>query len=396
MEEKGRILVVDDELNMRKCLFDVLEQEGYKVTLAKDGHEVMGLVRTTPFDLAIVDIKMAWMDGMELIKRIEEVAPEISAIVITAYPSLETAVEAIGNGVSDYIIKPFDMEKMHKAVERALSRKRSLKEKEKLLDDLRQANKRLEETREALIQSGKLATMGQLGAGLFHEVKNLLGIMSVSTHYLKKNANTRDPKVKEHIGIIAEEIVHSNDIIMNLLKLSRQVEHKISPADINKVIEEIVSLMEHELSLQNIKVIRGYGSDLPLVQIDIDQIKQVFLNMILNARDAMPQGGVLRLTTTYDRRQYAQPSYLEVKFSDTGQGIEKSDLEKIFAPFFTTKEKEKSTGLGLTVSNEIVRGHKGRIEVESEIREGTTFSIKLPVNRESVETIKEDLEQWAR
>lgn len=397
MEEKGRILIVDDELNMRKGLSDVLEQEGYKVTLAENGQEAMGLIRTAPFDLAIVDVKMAWMNGMELIKKIEQNGSKTPVIVITAYPSLETAIEAVGNGVSDYIVKPFNMERMNKAVEKCIKRKHSSQEIEKLSDELREANKRLEETREALVQSGKLVTMGQLGAGVFHEVKNLLGVMSVSAYYLKKSAEIKDPKAREHIEIIEQEIAHSNDLVMSLLKLSRQVEHEVSSAEINKVVEEVMSLVEHELSLHNIMAIRRYGAGLPEVQVDIDQIKQVFLNIILNAKDAMSSGGggELRITTSYDPAQYDWSSYVEIKISNTGPAIERDDIEKIFNPFFTTKKQDKSIGLGLAVSREIVKKHKGTIGVESEPGRETTFSIRLPIKKaEGTEVAVEQKERF--
>ncbi|MCX5656763.1 MAG: ATP-binding protein, partial [Candidatus Omnitrophica bacterium] len=153
------------------------------------------------------------------------------------------------------------------------------------------------------------------------------------------------------------------------------------PQDLNQLIEETVSLLEHELMLRGIKVIRNYSSDIPLVFLEPAQIKQVFINLILNAHEAMSKGGELRITTETDG-----DFGVAIKFSDTGCGIKRENIDKIFNVFFTTKEASGGAGLGLAVSQEIVKGCKGTIGVESVEDKGAVFTIRLPLPGKSSNT----------
>ncbi len=381
---KKRILVVDDETNMCEALFDVLEQEGFRVTTASNRDEALGSLSNIDFDLVLLDIRLRGGDGIDLIQAIREIKPDVAIIIMTGYPSLESAIEATRLGVSDYLLKPISVESLKASIENVLFHQAKEKDKSRLAKRLEEANENLARMQETLNQSMKMAALGKIGPGLFHEVKNLLGVMNVSLYYLKKNLDIKDLKTQKHIDIIEKEIQHSNNIIMGLLNFSRAKEDKIVPADINQLIEEAVVLLEHELTLRGIKIIKDYACALPCVALEPNQIKQVFINLILNAREAMPRGGELRIVS----QRAEDPAFVSIKFIDTGCGIEKENREKIFNPFFTTKDNAGGMGLGLAVSREIIERHKGTISVESEEEKGAVFSIELPSQESRPDILK--------
>ncbi|MCM8798751.1 MAG: response regulator [Candidatus Omnitrophica bacterium] len=382
--EKKRILIVDDERNMCEALFDVLEQEGFSVSTALDKEEALRLIKNIEFDLLLLDIRLKGVDGLDLISAVKEINPGIAIIIMTGYPSLESAIEGTRLGISDYLLKPISIESLKASIQHALIQKDKEKQKEQLAKKLEESGRRLALLEETLAQATKLASLGKIGPAMFHEVKNILSIINVSAYYLKKNIEAKDPRVKKHLEIVEKEIEHAHRIIMGLLDLSRGHQEKLIPCEINQLLEETLSLLNHELELKGIKIVKDYGSEIPLIFLEPNELKQVFINLILNAQDAMPKGGELRITT------YRENDFLLVKFSDTGCGIKKTDLEKIFTPFFTTKRESGGMGLGLAVSQELVGKYGGVMAVESEENKGATFIIKLPLNK-SIESLREKI-----
>ncbi|MGE4357706.1 MAG: sensor histidine kinase [Candidatus Omnitrophota bacterium] len=384
--EKRRILVVDDEENMCSALFDVLEGEGFVVSTASDKDEALRLLKNIEFDLLLLDIRLKGSSGIDLISTVKEIKPDIAVIIITGYPDLNSAIEGVRLGIADYLLKPISVDSLKASIQNALIQKDKEKQKSNLFERLKELEKKNAQLEETLKQAGQQISLGKIGPFMFHEVKNILGIMNISVYYLKKNIDCKDSKVKKHIEIIEREIDHSHQIIMGLLELSRRQEDKGMLSDINQLTEEVLSLLSHELELKGIKVIKEYASPLPTICLEPNQIKQVFINLVLNAQDAMPKGGELRIKTGKEDR------FVYVKFSDTGCGIKKSDMEKIFTPFFTTKKESGGIGLGLAVSQEIVKKYGGIIEVESIENKGSIFTVKFPVS----ETVRISEEKIAK
>ncbi len=238
--------------------------------------------------------------------------------------------------------------------------------------------KRLEQEREEyqqrLIKSERLAAIGQLASTVGHELRNPLGVISNSTYFLKMKLADADEKVKKHLDIIGREVATSNKIIADLLDFSRPREPVLMEANINSIIEQ--ALLRSAIP-QGVEVVRELGENLPRPMVDSDQMQQVFLNLLSNAFQAMPEGGRLII------RSIARDKAIEVQFTDTGVGIPEEVQAKIFDPLFTTKAK--GVGLGLTVSKSIVERHGGTIEVGSEVGRGTTFTITLPVGEKASE-----------
>jgi PAS domain S-box-containing protein len=238
-------------------------------------------------------------------------------------------------------------------------------------------------TEEELIQSEKMASLGQLAASVVHEVNNpLAGIMIYIKLFLKKykEKKLQDEKTENQLLKMEKELDRTTRIIRNLLAFARQSEPSMSPVEINKIIDAALPLVENQINLENIILEKNLDAELPLVRADFDKIQQVLINIMLNALQAMPEGGKLAITTSAARGVRIRDSYknaVRIDITDTGVGILQENLKKLFTPFFTTKEKGVGVGLGLSVVHGIIGKHKGKIDVESAPGRGTTFTIYL-------------------
>ena len=239
------------------------------------------------------------------------------------------------------------------------------------------------ETEVELIRAEKLTSLGQLAASVAHEVNNpLAGILVYTTLLLKKyrDKKLQTPETENQLLKMKRELERTSGIIRNLLDFSRQSDADMRPIEVNKVVEAALLLVKHQISLEHIKLELQLGQDLPLVLAGFDQIQQVLINLLLNAIQAMPEGGQLSVTTSPAndiKIGEAIKNTVRIDVTDTGIGIPKENLGKLFTPFFTTKEKGKGVGLGLPVVHGIIERHKGKIEVVSEVNKGTTFTIYL-------------------
>lgn len=194
-----------------------------------------------------------------------------------------------------------------------------------------------------------------------------------------------DPNA-HYVNVIVTQANRCRDIIRGLLDFARQREPNRAPTDVNIVLHESISLLENQALFHNIQIARAFDANLPLAIIDPSQIERVFMNIVVNAAEAMDGYGRLTLTTRYDLAE----QHIEVIFEDTGQGIAEEDIRRIFDPFFTTKEVGQGTGLGLAISYGIVQEHGGIILVESVIGRGSTFTVRLPVAGQPDQLGKED------
>jgi two-component system NtrC family sensor kinase len=243
-----------------------------------------------------------------------------------------------------------------------------------MADSLDERDRQLKEyMHRRLSQSEKLASLGRLAAGVAHEINNpLTGVLTFS-HLLLKKA-LPDSTDKEDLEVIVRETTRCRQIVKELLDFARETKSERKPNDLNRVIRDTVSLVENQVSFQNVRVEADLAPELPQIPIDANEMQQVFTNLALNAAEAMPGGGVITIKTGLDGDQ----RFVRAEVTDTGTGIPEENLSKIFDPFFTTKEAGAGTGLGLAVTYGIVQRHEGTIEVKSEEHKGTTFIIRLP------------------
>jgi two-component system NtrC family sensor kinase len=239
---------------------------------------------------------------------------------------------------------------------------------------IKQRDEQLKEfARNKIMESERLALIGQLAANVAHELNNpLQGIVTYS-HLLLESVSTENSATSNAEKIVTQAN-RCRDIIRGLLDFSRQRKPDATVCNINSVLEECVSLLENQAPFHNIQLIKELDDDLPMILVDPSQMQQVFINIIINAAEAMEEGGQLTLRSRFD----PVDQFVEIDITDTGHGIPKEYMEKLFDPFFTTKEVGHGTGLGLAISFGIVKEHQGTISVESEVDHGTTFQIRLP------------------
>lgn len=244
-----------------------------------------------------------------------------------------------------------------------------------IFQDLRpriEAERNLEKARVQLVQSDKLASVGRLAAGVAHEINNPLGGITMYSHLALEDL-TEDSPAFFNLQKIISQTERCKKIVKGLLDFSRQHEPEIKTINLNDIINEILSLVETQSLFQNIEVNKLLDESIPSIMGDRSQLQQVFMNLALNAAEAMEGGGKLTVESFL-----IDDNSIEIKFTDTGCGIPPENMGKIFEPFFTTKSEINGTGLGLAVSHGIITKHQGTISVESKVGVGTTFKIKLP------------------
>ena len=250
-----------------------------------------------------------------------------------------------------------------------------------LEDRVREKTDELNRAHEQMLRTERMASIGKLAAVVAHEINNpLAGILTYAKLLKKRFVSSYDPAQNEDtlssLTLIESESRRCGEIVKNLLSFARATPLTFEPSDVNAVIQRCVQLVQHQLKLANIELNLNLASDLPLVQCDPSQIEQVILSLVMNAIDAMPRGGTLRIASSCSFK----PAEAQIQVQDDGVGIPPDVLPNLFEPFFTTKERGHGLGLGLAISRTIVERHLGRIEVQSEPGRGTQFTITLPVS----------------
>lgn len=234
----------------------------------------------------------------------------------------------------------------------------------------------LEKMQRQLIQSEKMNALGELSASVAHEINNPLAGVLVYSKLLAKKVNNEVINRQEMITNLAKienAVTYCSNIVRSLLDFARQTEPSLKPVKIPDVIDQVITLVGHQAQNKKINVVRKEENPLPLVMADFAQIQQVFVNLVVNAIQAMSEGGTLTITVT------PKDGFVRTAFNDTGVGIKPEHMKKLFTPFFTTKSEVKGVGLGLSVSYGIIERHCGKIEVQSEVGKGSTFTVVLPI-----------------
>jgi len=252
-----------------------------------------------------------------------------------------------------------------------------------MIESLKERDRhRRAEAENRLIQSEKQASVGRLAAGVAHEINNPLTGILTFTRILQRSKDIGD-KSQSHLQKIAESTVRVRKIVKGLLDFSRQTELDQEPTDVNRLIRTVISAMDNQALVKGVSITFNPGENLPMLTLDRSQFQSVLINLIINAFDAMEQGGTIIISTGISvSASDTDQKGVEITIADTGCGIQHEDLDKLFDPFFTTKEVGKGTGLGLSVSYGIVQRHGGTIRVQSEIDRGSTFTIWIPVDEQ--------------
>ena len=246
----------------------------------------------------------------------------------------------------------------------------------------------LKRSKSYIRRADRLASLGTLTAGLAHEIRNPLVAIKTLTQLLPERLDDEEFR-NQFLQIASGEVDRISSLVNELLDFARPSDPKLELEDINTVLDGMILLVSTETKKKQINIIKNYSSDLPPIQIDREQIKQVFLNILLNAIEATTENGKITVKTRSFMKPGGEP-YLQIEFNDTGCGIPGEYIEDIFNPFFTTKST--GSGLGLSISNQIIQDHRGYIDVESQLGKGSSFFINLPVNKDYPKRRKSDLE----
>ena len=247
---------------------------------------------------------------------------------------------------------------------------------ERALADLQTRTRELASMTQQLWQASKLATMGELAASIAHELNNPLATISLHAEVLVGQLAADDPNLRS-LRVIEQEVGRMATLVSNLLLFSRRSHQQISTMNIAAELNNSLEFINYHLRSHRINVATDFANDLPNVQADTQQLRQVFLNLLTNASDAMPEGGMLTVRARPGVLENGAPA-LVIEFSDSGKGIPPEDLSKLWEPFFTTKPEGKGTGLGLPICRRTVEEHRGTIDIESLPGKGTTVRIILP------------------
>ncbi len=407
---KNTVLIIDDTAQVVERLKRFLMKEGYETFGACNGGEGLMVIEKNKIDVVITDIRMGDMDGIEVLRRAKGLYQDIEGIVVTSYKDQELAVRALRAGAIDYITKPVNLDELLISVRKTIEginlnrnrlyRNRELKlsseiiskmneELEKRIDE---RSKELSQTQVQLFQTSKLATLGEMSAGLAHEMNQPLGgIALIAKNFRKLMEREKLSKEELESGLddIEASVKRMSKVIQHIRTFARQDTLKFVEVDVNETIDSAIGLLGEQLRLHEIEVALELGSALPKISGEPYQLEQVWVNLVSNARDAMDEKGAhltdgRSQTKDYRKRLTISTIYnpdskgVEISFTDNGIGMSGEKREKVFEPFFTTKEVGKATGLGLSISYGIVESHKGKIELESEEREGTKVSVILP------------------
>jgi PAS domain S-box-containing protein len=254
--------------------------------------------------------------------------------------------------------------------------KQDITQLEQALSDVQKKNEELASMTQQLWQASKLATMGELASSIAHELNNPLATVGLRTENLLMQMPA-DSDERKPLEIIAQEVDRMATLVENLLQFSRRSHRQVSTVDPREEVNTSVEFVHYHLRNRKIEVVREFADSLPTIQADRQQLRQLFLNLLTNASDAMPEGGKLTLRAVSSKVRDAKAVAIEVE--DTGEGVAPENLEKIWEPFFTTKAEGKGTGLGMGICRRIVEEHGGTISIKSEgAGQGTTVSIVLP------------------
>ncbi len=372
--ERGSVMLLDPEKNVLTIkAAKGIDDEVVKKTRLKLGEGIAGRVASTGKPLLLSRTEGEKKLG-SLRKRDDEISSAISVplrIEERIVGTLNVSESARPNQFRDEDLRALTLfaDQAALALEKAQLYRDSQRQLEKLLSVLDELGR----TQAQLIHSEKLASLGVLAGGVAHEINNPLMVILGRTELMLMDGSTGDETTK-NLETIRHETERIGHIVQNLLTFSRKSrQEKIESVDVNEVLDRTLTLSEHQLTVGNVKVHKQLDQELPSVDANAGQLQQVFMNLIINAYHAMPDGGQLTVktgTVPEDR--------VFIEIADTGCGISPEDINRIFDPFFTTKEEGQGTGLGLAVSRNIIDNHGGEIGVHSKVGTGTTFRVVIP------------------
>lgn len=378
--KKYPILFVDDEEENLE-IFSINFGDTFTIYSANSGPEGLELLEREFVGLVLSDQRMVGMTGMEFLQEVRKRHPEIVTMLVTAYSDLDVLAEGVNAGLLySYILKPWEVKDLKIALSRGIEHYYLVSERDRL-------HREQIETLKKMARANRLSAVGTLAAGVAHEIRNpLVSIQTFLEMVPQKLAelSLSDPEKldkefwEQFHTLSYSEIQRIRNLISELINFARLTPPDFNEADLTRVVQTMVELTRKEAARKGVKVKSHLDPGLPLVLIDVSRIKQVLLNLILNALQAMKEGGDMEiLARSVNQRDRGQCVQLIVR--DHGEGIPEKIQEQLFDPFFTTKDPGEGIGLGLTICHQIMEEHGGEIEIKSQTGVGTEAILTLPV-----------------
>ncbi len=370
------ILLVDDEAGIRRVLDIALSDMGYRVFTAENGVEALKIFKKERPLIVLTDIKMPEMDGIELLRRIKAVSPDTEVILITGHGDMDLAINSVKYEATDFVTKPINDEVLEIALNRALERITMRQKLNEYTQNLEQLV--LDKTRK-LIEAERLAAVGETVAGLSHAIKNITGGLKGGAFVLEKGIELDDKKyLTQGWEMIKGNVDKITNLSLDLLNFAKDTELNFQAGDPNQPAQDVIDLMRpraHELGIE----LRGdFAQNLNTCHFDSEFIYRCLLNLVTNALDAFVHDRTGRQNKRVTLRTKKQRGWgVEYQVLDNGCGMSPEVKKNIFKGFFSTKGSD-GTGIGLMITQKIVKEHMGVIEVESEQGVGSKFVIKIP------------------
>ncbi len=357
--ETIRLLLVDDEDDFRRTVAKRLMKRGIDVKQAASGEECLEILKNDPVDVVVLDVKMPGMDGIETLHRIKKNHPEIEVIMLTGHATTQDGVDGIKTGAFDYLSKPIELEHLLGKIRQAHEKRVREGEKQKEADFRAKMEQQM-------IATERLASLGTLAAGVAHEINNPLAIIRESAGWMKSILNKEEladmPRKGDFemaLGKIEKGVERAKRITLQLLGSVKQTDSTLSEVDLKELMDETVDLLHKEAANKDIEIVQLIDPSLRTIWTDPYKLRQVLINLITNAVHATGPGG--KITATLE----PVGDRVALTIKDTGRGIPREHLKKIFEPFFSTKPPGEGTGLGLFVTRNIIEklgGGNGRGE----------------------------------
>jgi signal transduction histidine kinase len=427
MPKSIEILIVEDSATQAMLLQNILEKNGFKVTVARNGRLGLNALSTLRPALVISDIQMPEMDGYQLCHAIhsDPQLATIPVILLTSLSAPEDIIRGLESGADNFVVKPYDETFLLSRIETIFANQQLKKDgggqaeilivfagkryvitsdRRQILnlllstyetavktnEDLIKAHEELKAAQAQLIEAEKFQAVGRLAAGVAHEVRNPLAILHMGVEFLSAQSSDESAAI---LAEMKEAVSRADSVISSLMDLSLSRQADMQQTDLNGILDRTIARFADEFERKKIAVVRNYGMDLCAPRMDAGKMEQVFANIIANARDAMPEGGDLMLKT-YPRqldkndlifdagdragtRARAGDQIVVVDIADTGTGITKENISKLFDPFYSTKPTGTGMGLGLTVAKKIIELHGGTIEVRNRDDRGVITTVTL-------------------
>jgi signal transduction histidine kinase len=372
-----QVLVIDDEMGPRESL-RMLLKPSYQVHTADSVEIGLKLLNEKKPDAIVMDIRMPGMTGIEGLRRIRQIDPHLSVIMLTGFGALETAKEALRLGANDYISKPFDAREMREVISRNVERTRLHRTSETAAGEIKELNNRL---LQELAQKERLASLGQASAEFVHDIGNPLtivwGYVQLLAKKLEESERTDDPNAvssTKELEIIEQNVRLCRDLL-TMWQSYGSVEatpHKL--ISISDIVREVVAGVGAMAKETQVELKCDVTEEPCSLMGDAVQITRAIQNVIINAIQASGDcKGTVEVSCI--RKDF----YVDVRIADTGQGISPEQIARIFDPYFTTKQGKSGTGLGLFITRKVVDDHNGSIKVDSTPGIGTTITIRLPL-----------------